>query len=222
VPELLCLSRYYVYQDIILSPSETEYDYINDMTILGDSNIRYLYVHGKYLPGKQVWGKDNLNAVELSTSKIKIHDDNSEMLASEAIEKYQPKYLVVSLGFGSVLNLTKNNFISYSEQFIINVLEKYPQTKLMIVSLPPIATDTLYAKFQNKTNQFNYYLLELCAKYKIGFINVADELKGEDGYGNPDYFACTSELDCGFHLNNKGKELYINHLKRIDMSKEME
>lgn len=210
-----------VYQDIILTPEDHEYNYINDMTILGDSNIRYLYLHGKYLSGSQVWGKDNLNAVELNTAKIKIHDNNSELLVDEAINQYQPKYLVVSFGFGSVLNLSKMNFINYSEQFIKNTLEKYPETKLMVVSLPPIATDTLYAKFQNKTNQFNYYLLELCAKYKIGFINIADELKGEDGYGNPDYFACTGELDCGFHLNKKGKELYINHLKRIDMNKEM-
>lgn len=210
-----------VYQDIILTPSDIEYNYINDMIILGDSNIRYLYVHGKYLSGHQVWGKDNLNAVELSTAKVIIHEDKSEMMVEDAILKYRPKYLVVSFGFGSVLNLSKNNFIKYSENFIKNIIEKYPETKLLVVSLPPIATDTLYAKFQNKTNQFNYYLVELCAKYKVGFINVADELKGGDGYGNPAYFTCSSELDCGFHLNSKGKELYINHLKKIDMNKEM-
>ena len=211
-----------VYQDIILTPSETEYDYLKEATLLGDSNIRYLYVHGKYLNGNQVWGKDNLNAVELTTANIIVHDDNSEMLVDDALSKYQPKYLIASFGFGSVLNLSKNSFITYAEKFIQNIVTNYQNTKLIVVSLPPIATDTMYAKFQNKTNQFNYYLLELCAKYRIGFINVADELKGEDGYGNPDYFTCSSEYDCGFHLNKKGKELYINHLKKIDIKKEME
>jgi len=218
-PEAFWLTN--VYQDIILEP-EVEYNYLQDAILLGDSNIRYLYLHGKYLSASQVWGKDNLNAVELTTAKIITHSDNQELFVNEAIEKYNPKYLIVSFGFGSVLNLTKNNFIKYAEEFMLNIQNNYPNTKMVVVSLPPIASETMYARFQNKTNQFNYYLLELCAKYRIGFINVADGLKGEDGYGNPEYFTCDGEYDCGFHLNKKGKELYINHLRKIDISKEIE
>jgi len=71
-----------MYEDIILKPKE-EYDYLDDMIILGDSNIRYLYKHGNYLGANQVWGKDNLNAVELSTAKVIIHETNEEMLVDE-------------------------------------------------------------------------------------------------------------------------------------------
>ncbi|MBQ6841383.1 MAG: DUF5011 domain-containing protein [Bacilli bacterium] len=218
-PELFRFDN--MYSDIIIKPDNEEYHYINDMVIVGDSNIRYLYVHGKYLPANQVWGKDNLNAVELTTSPMLIHSTNEQILMNEALTKYKPKYLVVSFGFGSVMNLSKNNFIKYAEIFINNVKDNYPDTKLLIVSLLPISTGTMYSGLQNKTNQFNYYLVELCAKHKISFINIADELKGKDGYGDPQYFVCAAEYDCGFHLNDKGKSLYVDYLKKIDMSKEI-
>jgi len=192
---------------------------MKDAVIVGDSNIRYLYLNGKYLEGHQVWGKNNLNAGDINTAEIIIHDTNEQIKVIEALKKYKPKYMIVSFGITSTSFLTKEVFVEKVSKFFETVQEECPDIKLVVVSILPVSID--YAVLMSPINKYNYYLLELCDKYKVGYINVTDALKNDAGYGDLAYFACNSEEDCGYHLSNKGKEFYVNYLKSVDLSKEI-
>ncbi|MBQ6841388.1 MAG: DUF5011 domain-containing protein [Bacilli bacterium] len=208
-----------LFGNVMLEKSETEYNYMDDAVIIGDSNIRYLYLKGKYLEGNQVWGKNNLNAGDISTAKIIIHDTNEQLKVVDAIKKYQPKYAIASFGITSASFLTKDVFIQKVEEFFELIKEECPETKLVVASMLPVTT--YHVGLQNPINKYNYYLLELCDKHNIAFINISDALKADSGYGAEEYFYCASEEDCGFHLSNKGKEFYVNYLKSVDLSKEI-
>lgn len=206
-----------LFGNVMLEKSEEEYSYMDDAVIVGDSNIRFLYQKGQYLNANQVWGKNNLNAGDISTAKVMIHETGEELKVVDAVKKYQPKYLIASFGITSTSFLTKQVFIDKVIQFFELMEEECPNTKLVVVSILPVSKD--YAVLQNPINKYNYYLLELCDKYNVGYINVTDALKDETGYGSQNYFYCASKEDCGYHLSEQGKAFYVDYLKHVDLSK---
>lgn len=208
-----------LFGNVMLPKIDVQETYMKDAVIVGDSNIRYLYLNGRYLEGNQVWGKNNLNAGDINTAEIIIHDTNEHIKVIDALKKYKPKYMIVSFGITSTSFLTKEVFIDNVSKFFETVKRECPDTKLIVVSILPVSRD--YAVLMSPINKYNYYLLELCDKYKIGYINVTDALKSESGYGAYEYFSCNSKEDCGYHLSSKGKEFYVNYLKSIDLSKEI-
>lgn len=209
-----------LFTNVTLEAGSEYYDYLDDAVFVGDSNIRYLYMHGKYLKAKQVWGRNNLTAVDINTAKVTIHQNNKEMTIDEAVDTYKPKYLIVSFGMRSAF-LTKDAFVSNAEKFISNFLNNHPDTKLIIMSIPPVTLGTTSVDTQSKLNKVNYYALELCSKYKVGFINIADELRDSSGYGKSEYLLCDTEEDCGFHLSNEGKKVFVDYMKRVNLEKEI-
>jgi len=208
-----------LFQKVMLEKSNIEYDYMADAVIVGDSNIRFLYQNGRYLSANQVWARNNLNAGDISTARVKIHATGEELTVFEAVEKYSPKYLIASFGITSTSFLTKNVFIEKVTSFIKHMKDNYPNTKLVVVSILPVSKD--YAVLQSPINKYNYYLLELCNEYNIGYINVTDALKAESGYGAYENFYCASKEDCGYHLSEQGKAFYVDYLKHVDLSKEI-
>ncbi|MBE6148898.1 MAG: DUF5011 domain-containing protein [Firmicutes bacterium] len=206
-----------LFGNVMLEKSDIEYSFMDDAVIVGDSNIRFLYQKGQYLNADQVWGKNNLNAGDMSTAKVMIHETGEELTVIDAVKKYKPKYLIVSFGITSTSFLTKQVFIDKVSSFFELMKEECPDTKLVVVSILPVSID--YAVLQSPINKYNYYLLELCDKYKIGYINITDSLKDESGYGSQNYFYCASQEDCGYHLSEAGKEFYVDYLKHVDLSK---
>ena len=119
--------------------------------------------------------------------------------------------------------MSKTDYLRETEQLINNMKNKYKDTKLIFSAEFPISSHgTLTRYLQNKINEYNYYLVELCHKYKVNFINFSDEVRGEDGYANDNYFDFTEETDRGFHLNSAGREKYIDYIKHLDFERSIQ
>ena len=207
-----------VYTDVLLKYDQSkEYDYFKDTVFLGDSNVAFLYQHGRYLSGAQTWGMYNLNIVQINTSTFTTFVDGRSMTLNEALSTYQPKYLIASVGINTILHMNKDQLVQETQALIDNVKNNYPNTKLVFSAVFPVYSGTINGNHQYRINQYNYYVLETCHKNKIGFINFADRLKDESGYANHDYYECKDEANCGFHLNEKGKAYYIDYIKHIDL-----
>lgn len=209
-----------LFGNVMLPYNESEYNFMEDAVIVGDSNIRFLYQNGRYLDADQVWARNNLNAGDISTAKVKIHATGEELTVFDATKKYKPKYLIASFGITSTSFLTKDVFIEKVSNFFELMAKECPDTKLVVVSILPVSVD--YAVLQSPINKYNYYLLELCDKYKISYINVTDALKDSSGYGSQANFYCAGSDDCGYHLSEKGKAFYVDYLKHVDLSKKVD
>ncbi len=201
---------------------DKEYDYFKDTVFLGDSNVVFLYQHGKYISANQAWGKFNLNIAQINSSTFTTFINGNSSNLDDALVTYKPKYLVVTIGINTGLYMNKTKFLNETQKFIDHMKNDYPETKVVFSSLLPLYTGTLDGSSQYNFNNYNYYLLELCHKNKIGFINFSDRVKDANGYASHEYFECTSEANCGFHLNNKGKEYYIDYIKHVDLGRNFE
>jgi len=212
-----------VFTDVSLPyEPDKEYDYFKDTVFLGDSNVVFLYQHGKYISANQTWGKFNLNIAQINSSTFTTFINGNSSNLDDALVTYRPKYLVVTIGINTGLYMNKTKFINETQKFIDHMKNDYPETKVVFSSLLPLYTGTLDGSSQHNINNYNYYLLELCHKNKIGFINFSDRVKDANGYASHEYFECSSEANCGFHLNTKGKEYYIDYIKHVDLGRNFE
>ena len=211
------------FDDVILKPDEKEYDYFNDTVFLGDSNTTFLHLKGNFISAKQTWGKNNLNIAHMNNSTFPTHINNQETTLDNALKTYKPKYLIVTTGINADLYMSKDNYLREVEQMINNMKTKYTDTKLIFNAEFPISSrGTLTNTLQNKINEYNYYLVELCHKHKINFINFSDEIRGKDGFADDNYFDFTAETDKGFHLNKAGREKYIDYIKHLNFERSIQ
>ena len=209
-----------LFSEVVLEyNAKKEYDYFKDTIFLGDSNTVYLYENGKYISAKQTWGKRNMNIAQINSSTFTTFENNGTSTLDNALKKYKPKYLIVSIGIDTTLHMNKENFIKESQSLIDNIKKNYPNTKLIINATFPVYPGSINGNHQVTINHYNYYLLEMCYKNKISFINFSDKVKRKDGYASSEYFECTDTSNCGFHLNEKGKAYYIDYIKHLDLGR---
>lgn len=209
------------YKENILTYEDTLYDQIKDVIFLGDSNTVYLNERGGYIPKDQIWGKYNLSIAAMRTSSFTTFADGKTVSLKEALDTYKPKILIVSGGIDSVLHMNEEDYKKEAELFIKYFKDNYPNVNLVITSILPIYHGSVGLWHQKEINAFNFDMLELCHKYNINFINFADEVKDETGGASKEYFDCLATNDCGFHLNNAGKEKYIDYLKHVNLERKI-
>lgn len=211
-----------ILSDVILKydPSK-EYDFFNDTIFLGDSNVVFLYQRGNYISKEQAWGKLNLNIAQINSSTFTTFSNGDVSTLDNAVSTYKPKYLIASIGINTVLYMNRDDFIRETEDFISHMRQTYPNTQIIFTSVLPVYTGTLDASLQYSINRYNYYLLEICHKNKVNFINFSDRVKDSSGLANHDNFECASPEDCGFHLNANGRAYYIDYIKHLDLGRKL-
>lgn len=217
--ESFSLNKYY--KENILVYEDSIYDQIKDTIFLGDSNTVYLYERGGFIPKEQIWGKYNLSIAAMRSSSFTSFADGKTVNLKTALDTYKPKNLIVSAGIDSVLHMNEEDYKKEAELFIKYFKDNYPNVNLVITSILPIYHGSVGLWHQKEINAFNFDMLELCHKYNINFINFADEVKDETGGASKEYFDCLATNDCGFHLNNAGKEKYIDYLKHVNLERKI-
>ncbi|MBR1416692.1 MAG: DUF5011 domain-containing protein [Bacilli bacterium] len=211
------------FEDVILKYEENAYDYFDNTIFLGDSNTTFLHLKGNFISAKQTWGKNNLNIAQINSSVFTTFVNRNDSTLENAINLYKPKYLIISTGINAPLYMRKENYISETEKFIKYMRENHSDITILFTATFPITTTgSLNISLQKKINEYNYYLVEICHKYKVNFINFSDEVRGEDGYANASYFDCVEENDCGFHLNKAGREKYIDYIKHLNFERSIQ
>lgn len=215
------------YDDIVLKEQETENDFFNDIVFLGDSNFIYLWYRGHLMNAEQSWGRWNMTFDQINNSKFwRLADDVTitnmvERTFNETMDKFKPKYLIITPGLGSA-GMSKDNFVSAIENFINNMEENYSDVKYAFSCIFPVCKNSsVGGAMQDGINKKNYYLLKTCYKHNVNCINFTDELRGADGYGNNNYYTFNDD-EKGFHLNQTGREMYINHIKHLNFERIIE
>lgn len=202
-----------------LTYEENEYDYFNDTIFLGDSNTSFLYLKGKHISAYQTWARNNLNIAQMNSSTFETYENRQNTVLNDALTKYKPKYLIVCPGINAGLYMQKDVFVRELQKFYDNIKLNYKDTKIIFSAIFPINDGTLNKASQKNINILNYYLARFCYENNINFIDFTNEIKDNEGYANVSLFECTDELNCNFHLNEEGRNKYIDYIKHLDLGK---
>ena len=184
-------------------------EYLDSTLFLGDSNTVRLYNNG-LISLQQFCAKEGIGTqVALNEGIITFKNDTTHYTIAQAVAKMKPRRVVMTFGTNDT-GMEVADFISNYTALVQAIQEAYPYTDLIVNTVPPIPENhSNYPHMdQAKIDDFNMALLNMCEQLGVKFLNTAQVLKGENGYGQPDYYT-----DGDIHLKSAGLKAALNYLR---------
>ena len=184
-------------------------DYLNDTLFLGDSNTVRLYNNG-LISLQQFCAKEGIGTqVALSEGIVTFKKDSNHYTIPQAVAMMKPRRVVMTFGTNDT-GMEVSDFIAHYTALIQAIQQSYPYTDIIVNTVPPVPADhSNYPHMdQAKIDDFNMALLDLCEQLGVRFLNSAEALKGNDGYGIADYYTSGD-----IHLKSAGLKAVLNYLR---------
>lgn len=184
-------------------------EYLNDTLFLGDSNTVRLYNNG-LISLQQFCAKEGIGTqAALNDGIVTFKNDGNHYTIAEAVAKMKPRRVVLTFGTNDT-GMEVNEFITHYTTLVQTIQASYPYTDIIVNTVPPIPENhSNYPHMdQAKVDDFNMALLNLCEQLGIRFLNTAEVLKGENGYGIAEYYT-----NGDIHLKTAGLKAALNYLR---------
>jgi lysophospholipase L1-like esterase len=201
-------------------------NYQNSITFLGDSTTHGMKSYGVLTDGKntkQIWYGEVGNTITFAyanTVKVIRSSNDTPMLISSAAEKYKPEMLYITLGVtgGVSMNLSEEGFKEIYKILVNSILEKSPDTKIVLQSIYPVAKslDKAYSKTisNEKIQKANLWIEDICKElYTSGktvyYLDTYSVLVDDEGYLPENY----TNGD-GLHLSAAGYNAVLTNIRQ--------
>ena len=184
-------------------------EYQDSTLFLGDSNTVRLYNNG-LVSLQQFCAREGIGTqVALTGGIVTFKGDNDHYTIAQAVAKMKPRRVVMTFGTNDT-GMEVQDFISNYTALVQAIQAAYPYTDIIVNTVPPIPENhSSYPHMdQAKIDDFNMALLNMCEQLGLKFLNTAETLKGENGYGNPDYYT-----DGDIHLKSAGLKAALTYLR---------
>jgi len=184
-------------------------EYLDSTLFLGDSNTVRLYNNG-LISLQQFCAKEGIGTqVALNEGIVTFKNDTTHYTIAQAVAKMKPRRVVMTFGTNDT-GMEVADFISNYTALVQAIQEAYPYTDIIVNTVPPIPENhSNYPHMdQAKIDDFNMALLNMCEQLGVRFLNTAEILKGENGYGQPDYYT-----DGDIHLKSAGLKAALSYLR---------
>ena len=183
--------------------------YQEQTLFIGDSNTVRLYANG-LISLQQFCAKEGIGTqVALNEGIVTFKNDTTHYTIAQAVAKMKPRRVVMTFGTNDT-GMEVADFISNYTALVQAIQEAYPYTDIIVNTVPPIPENhSNYPHMdQAKIDDFNMALLNMCEQLGVRFLNTAEVLKGENGYGQPDYYT-----DGDIHLKSAGLKAALSYLR---------
>lgn len=194
---------------LLTETADTGTEYLDSTLFLGDSNTVRLYNNG-LISLQQFCAKEGIGTqVALNEGIVTFKNDTTHYTIAQAVAKMKPRRVVMTFGTNDT-GMEVADFISNYTALVQAIQEAYPYTDIIVNTVPPIPENhSNYPHMdQAKIDDFNMALLNMCEQLGVRFLNTAEVLKGENGYGQPDYYT-----DGDIHLKSAGLKAALNYLR---------
>ena len=130
----------------------------------------------------------------------------------------KPEKVFILLGMNDPVGIKIDKAIGWVEEMISTLAVYSPGTQVCFFSETPVTlqycTEKDRPEYQNQVDEYNRRLRETCENNGAEYIEIAEAMKGEDNYLNPDY---ASDRMC--HLNPEGLKAWIRCLEEYARSR---
>ena len=184
-------------------------EYLDSTLFLGDSNTVRLYNNG-LISLQQFCAKEGIGTqAALNDGIVTFKNDSNHYTIAQAVAKMKPRRVVMTFGTNDI-GMEISDFISNYTALVQAIQEAYPYTDIIVNTVPPIPENhSNYPHMdQAKIDDFNMALLNMCEQLGLKFLNTAETLKGENGYGKAEYYT-----DGDIHLKSAGLKAALNYLR---------
>ena len=194
---------------LLTETADAGQSYQDETLFLGDSNTVRLYNNG-LISLQQFCAKEGIGTqVALNEGIVTFKKDSNSYTIAQAVAMMKPRRVVITLGTNDT-GMEVADFISNYTALVQAIRESYPYTDIIVNTIPPIPADhSTYSHMdQAKIDDMNMALLSMCEQLGLKFLNTAETLKGDDGYGKADYYTSGD-----IHLKSAGLKAALNYLR---------
>ena len=207
------LSDHYQIDDtsaaLLTETADAGQSYQDETLFIGDSNTVRLYNNG-LISLQQFCAKEGIGTqVALNEGIVTFKKDTNTYTIAQAVAMMKPRRVLIMLGTNDN-GMDTEAFIGNYTALIQAIQASYSYTDIIVNTVPPIPADhsTYPHMDQAKIDDFNMALLSMCEQLGVRFLNSAEVLKGEDGYGIADYYTSGD-----IHLKSAGLKAVLNYLR---------
>lgn len=163
-------------------------DFFSDDLFIGDSIFTGLYLYN-FLP------QENVAAAVGYTPYKAMYETFSNSYSGSAVDyaaSMQPKHIIIMLGSNTLAAGSDFDAIADTYEEMLNMLEKKcPDSKICVVSVPPVTADSSAARPWDIRNEniryMNGKLEKICEKKDIAYFDLYSKLADKNGYFREKY-----------------------------------
>ena len=184
-------------------------EYLAQTLFLGDSNTVRLYNNG-LVSLQQFCAKEGIGLHSaLQEGIVSFKNNNNRYTIPQAVAMMKPRRVVLTLGTNDT-GMAVQDFINNYTALVQAIQASYPYTDIIVNTVPPVPADhASYPQMdQTKIDDFNMALLTMCEQLGVKFLNSAEVLKDETGYGQADFYGAGD-----IHLKSSGLKAMLNYLR---------
>lgn len=160
--------------------------YFDNVWLLTDSTLLDIKFNTSI---SNVLGSESLNAININESKIE--SVYGTITAYQNLQIIHPENLYIMLG-SDIGESSVDDMINSYDTFIANVKANMPDTKIYIMQIPPVYTDSETVT-NDKINQYNSRLIQLADSYSSYCIDTNTILKNNTGTLDEQYYSYDSD-----------------------------
>ncbi len=157
-------------------------DYFNSCGFIGDS-LTYGLKSYNLVPPKNVIASIGMNIAKIDTEVI--DTAFGKVTALNAVKQLKPANVYIMLGSNGIAWLSNETMIQKYSGFIDSVRKELPNSKIYILSIPPVAVEretTTESPIQNSAiDSYNSELLKMANSKGILFVDINTALKNNKG-----------------------------------------
>lgn len=190
-------------------------EYIDKIIFLGDSTTYGMKYYGVLSGGKetkQVWtpASGTLTLSNQSFATIVYPPTGEEIPIRDAVALEMPEMMVITLGVNGISFMDEDYFKSEYKMLVQDIKEISPDTKIILQSIFPIASNYEYQKDINNTKitAANGWILEVAEETGVKYLDTISVLLGDDGFMPQEY-----HNGDGLHLNEYSFNLVLDYIR---------
>lgn len=202
----------YFDDNVILSETEDMGDdYINKMVYVGDS-VPWVFSNNYMWNPERVYAAPCTGPSNVLQQKVYLNNKLTNKTIVDLIEINKPEYILVSIGFCEIVSLGNvDKFIENYDNFINEIKNLVPSSKIILASIYPVINETLRGTevpTNKQVNEYNYYTAYVAQKNNLKYLNYSEIVKNNEGLADK-----MLTMSDGYHPNNLGMQKIINYIK---------
>ena len=197
------------YFDSVLSLNEVDDEYMSNVIYAGDSVALYYTINK--INRSAVWHQISINPYTAQSCKVWVNSVKEYDSFVSLFKEKQPEVVIMTMGTNGVSTMDKDYFIEQYEIFLKSLIEVSPNMRLIVQSIPPVPIERdIDGKALNnqKINEYNYYIAEMCDRLGLEFLFSANSMKDNEGGCKESY--CTVDL----HPSKLGNDALYEYAKK--------
>ena len=191
----------------VLGATTADDSYITSSVFAGDQTAVTLSQDSRITLDQYV-GKDGLLVAQVGReSCVYFEEDSNSYTLLQAIAKMKPRRVIVTLGSADAAAGTEASaFLTDYKQLLQNIKAAYSYCDVIAAGVAPVTeSSTNAAATQTLIDQYNQGIAALCEELDCKYLNTAEVLKTDSGYGEDTYFS-------GSGLSRSGATALANYI----------